>query len=79
MARKHTKKKKTAGDDKVKGRFVSMLFREDDDEEIFEDANFIVKKKKVKSALPLMREIFGDALRKYRARLEAAEGQKQAG
>lgn len=76
MARKRKKDNKK-DEEKVKGRFSSILFREDDDEDIFEDANAIVKKKKVKSALPLMREIFGDALKRYREKLEAPE-QKQA-
>jgi len=72
MARKQNKKskKKSAGDD-VRGRVSTILFQYKDDEDIIDDVNEIVKLKKVKSALPLMREIFSRALTEYKAKLEA--------
>lgn len=68
MARKQ-KKKGTEGE--VKGRVSTVLFQYKDDEDIIDDVNEIVKLKKVKSALPLMREIFSRALTEYKAKLEA--------
>ena len=79
MERKRKKAKKKATNGNMKRRLKTIQFCQNDDEDILDDVNVIIKKKKVKSALPLMREIFGEALKKYRAKLEAAENQKQAG
>lgn len=72
MTRKRNKKtsKKSAGDD-VKGRVNTVLFQYKDDPDIIDNVNVIVKMKKVKSALPLMREIFGGALAEFKAKLLA--------
>lgn len=76
MARKQSKQRKRDEED-VKTPVSTVLFQYKDDRDILDDVNEIVKLKKVKSALPLMREIFGGALREFRAGLETKEA-KQA-
>ena len=71
MAGKQNKKKKsTAGDEEVKRTIRSLMFSEDDDKDIIEDANKIAELTGAKTVLSAVRPIIRMALKEERNRLE---------